>query len=72
MFTYLQAVLLGFQYDWVSMLKSDLGLSELGFRCLLFRRYDMQDNVELDDNEQRYATALMNKFHFSAAADAVR
>jgi len=62
---------MGFQFDWVSMLKSDLGLSELGFRCLLFNRYDMQDGVELDDNEQRYATALRKKFDPSIAADTV-
>ena len=62
---------MGFQYDWVSMLKSDLGVSELGFRCLLFNRYDMQDGVQLDENELRYATALRKKFDPSIATDTV-
>jgi len=62
---------LGFQYHWVSLLKSDLGLSELGFRSLLFRRYDMQDDAMLDDSEQRYAAALRKKFDPSITADSV-
>jgi len=71
MFACLQAALLSFQYDWVSMLKSDLGLSELGFRCLVFRRYDMQDDVELDEIAQRYATALRKKFDPNVVSDSV-
>jgi len=59
------------QYDWVSMLKSDLGLSELGFRCLVFNRYDMQDDVQLDDSQQRYAVALRKKFDHSVVSDSV-
>jgi len=66
-----QAALFGFQYDWVSLLKSDLGLSELGFRCLLFRRHDMQDAAELDDNEQRYVAVLRKKFDPSITTDSV-
>jgi len=62
---------MGFQYDWVSMLKSDLGLSELGFRTLLFHRYDMQDDVELDENDYRYAITLRKKYDPSIVADSV-
>jgi len=67
-----QAALLGFQYDWVPLLKSDLGLSEVGLRSLLFRRADMQDAAtDLTDSDQMYATALRKKFDPTSIDDSV-
>jgi len=59
-------------YDWVSLLKSDLGVSELGFRALLFNRHDMRDSPDaaagLDDGERRCVAALRRKFDANAVA----
>jgi len=66
---WLQTALRSFSFDWVSMLKSDLGLSELGFQSLLFNRHDIHDGAELDESEQRYAAVLRRKFDPNAASD---
>ena len=67
----LQASLVSVEYDWVSLLKCDLGLSELGFRCLLFNRADMQhdDDATLDDTERRFAAVLRKKFDGNVVSD---
>jgi len=68
----MQTALWSFNFDWVSMLKSDLGLSELGFQCLLFHRHDIRDDAELDETEQRYAAVLRRKFDPNAAGVSLR
>ena len=60
------------EFDWVSLLRSDLGLSELGFQSLLFNRHDIRDDAVLDDSEQRYATQLHRKFDAHTANDSLR
>jgi len=65
----LQSAVGSVEFDWVSLLLSDLGLSEIGFRCLLFNRYDMQDDAELDDTRRKYAGVLRRKFDQNVAGD---
>ena len=54
------------------MLKSDLGLSELGFQSLLFNRHDIRDGAGLSETEQRYAAVLHRKFNPNTARDNLR
>ena len=44
--------------DWEKLLQSDLGLSELGFRTLLYNRHEMQDGAFLEDNEKKPVASL--------------
>jgi len=69
---WLQMALRSFSFDWISMLTSDLGLSELGFQSLLFNRHDIRDNAELDESEQRCATVLRRKFDPNTASDSLK
>ncbi|KAL4228091.1 hypothetical protein ACF0H5_013526 [Mactra antiquata] len=39
--------------DWEKLLQSDLGLSELGFRTLLYNRHEMQDGAYIEENEKK-------------------
>ncbi|KAH3834366.1 uncharacterized protein KIAA0825-like isoform X2 [Dreissena polymorpha] len=48
--------------DWERLLQSDLGLSELGFRTLLYNRHEMQDGAYLEDTEKKPVAALRAVF----------
>ena len=52
---------MGFPHDWAAMLKSDLGISEFGFRSLLLRRHDMQDDAALEESEKRMVETLKRR-----------
>jgi len=54
------------------MLKSDLGMSELGFQSLLFNRHDIRDDTGLDESQQRYAAVLRRKFDPNTTSDCLR
>ncbi|WAQ98961.1 K0825-like protein [Mya arenaria] len=48
--------------DWEKLLQADLGLSEVGFRSLLYNRHEMQDGAYLEDSEKKPVTALRAMF----------
>ncbi|XP_074651811.1 uncharacterized protein KIAA0825-like [Tubulanus polymorphus] len=39
--------------DWSKLVQSDLGMSEIGFRTLLFNRHEMHENAVLEENEKK-------------------
>lgn len=51
---------MNFQFSWPELLRSDLGLTEIGFRRLLFNRHEMLKDASLDDNEKKLVDALKN------------
>ncbi|XP_048250492.1 uncharacterized protein KIAA0825-like [Haliotis rufescens] len=57
-----QDYILHFPFKWSEMLQSDLGLSEHGFRSLLFHRHEMQDGAFLEDVEKKPVEVLKAKF----------
>jgi len=59
----LQTAIMTFPWDWSALLHSDLGLSQVGFRSLLFNRHDMQDDAYLEENEKKPVESLRRKFH---------
>ena len=48
--------------DWERLLQSDLGLSEKGFRSLLYNRHEMQDGAYLEEVEKKPTMALRAVF----------
>jgi hypothetical protein len=54
---------MNFSWDWSALLYSDLGLSQVGFRELLFNRHEMQDGAYLEENEKKPVESLRRKFH---------
>ena len=58
----LQAAIQEIPVDWEKLLRSDLGLSEFGFRSLLYNRHDMQDGAYLEENEKRPVEILRSVF----------
>ncbi|XP_023933261.1 uncharacterized protein KIAA0825-like [Lingula anatina] len=56
-----------FAFNWTELLKSDLGLSELGFKTLLYHRHDMQDGAYLEQGEKKPVQALKAKFDVEPA-----
>jgi hypothetical protein len=44
--------------DWEKLLQNDLGLSELGFRTLLYNRHEMQDGAYLEESEKKPVASL--------------
>lgn len=48
--------------EWEKLLQSDLGLSELGFRTLLYNRHEMQDGAYLEENEKKPVASLRSIF----------
>ena len=51
---------MNFQYSWSELLTVNLGMTEIGFRRLLFNRHEMQKNATLDDNEKKMCDILRN------------
>ena len=59
----MQQVILGnFEYNWMSLLQSDLGLSEIGMKNLLFHRHEMQEGAFLEETEKKPVEILKKKF----------
>ncbi|CAH1798032.1 unnamed protein product [Owenia fusiformis] len=52
----------GFTWDWHRLLQSDLGLSEINFKSLLYHRHELQDGAYLEENEKRPVEVLRAKF----------
>ncbi|KAK3600467.1 hypothetical protein CHS0354_013026 [Potamilus streckersoni] len=50
------------KWDWMKLLKSDLGLSEFGFRSLLYNRHEMLDSTYLEDSEKKHVRILKAVF----------
>ena len=57
-----QAAIGNIQLDWEKLLQSDLGLSDLGFRSLLYNRQEMQDGAYLEDKEKKPVATLRAVF----------
>ena len=57
-----QAAIDRIQLDWEKLLQSDLGLSDLGFRSLLYNRHEMQDGAYLEDGEKKPIATLRAVF----------
>jgi hypothetical protein len=49
-------------WNWAAILQSDLGVTEVGFRALLFNRHEMQDGAYLEETEMKPVRTLKNKF----------
>ncbi|XP_052100793.1 uncharacterized protein KIAA0825-like [Mytilus californianus] len=53
---------MNFNIDWQKLLASDLGLSEYGFRTLLYNRHEMQDGAYLEENEKKPVEVLRSVY----------
>lgn len=53
---------MNFNIDWQKLLSSDLGLSEYGFRTLLYNRHEMQDGEYLEENEKKPVEVLKSVY----------
>ncbi|XP_014676851.1 PREDICTED: uncharacterized protein KIAA0825 homolog [Priapulus caudatus] len=53
-------------YDWQQLLQSDLGLSEVAFRQLLFNRHDMQEAAYLEEQEKKPVKVLRSLYEKDA------
>jgi len=53
-----QSAIEALSVDWERLLQADLGLSEAGFRALLYQRHEMQDGAFLEDGEKKPVAAL--------------
>lgn len=62
MFSFLKAAIENMPVDWEKLLQSDLGLSELGFRTLLYNRHEMQDGAFLEEKEKKPVANLKALF----------
>ena len=51
-----------FDFEWQSLLQSDLGLSEVGFRELLFHRHEMQEGAYLEEEEKKPVHILRKRY----------
>ncbi|XP_033750005.1 LOW QUALITY PROTEIN: uncharacterized protein KIAA0825-like [Pecten maximus] len=55
-----------FTIQWQQLLQSDLGLSEFGFRTLLYNRHEMQDGAYLEENEKKPVEVLRSAYENEA------
>ncbi|KAK7115922.1 hypothetical protein V1264_001706 [Littorina saxatilis] len=62
-FTFDQEAIANFNIVWMSILTSDLGLSEQAFVNLLLNRHEMQPRAVLDDTEKKLVDALRTAFN---------
>ena len=51
-----------YEFDWLRLLQSDLGLTETNFRTLLYHRHEMQDGAFLEEMEKKPVQVLKGKF----------
>ena len=58
---------MNFEYDWLTLLQSDLGLSEVGFKELLFHRHEMQEGAYLEEENKKPAQVLRKKYEIEGA-----
>ena len=56
-----------YPFNWSQVLQSDLGLSEFGFKTLLYHRHEMQDGAYLEDSEKRPVEILKSVFEHEAS-----
>ncbi|XP_064652487.1 uncharacterized protein KIAA0825-like isoform X2 [Lineus longissimus] len=56
-----------FNINWQSLLQSDLGLSEIGFRTLLFNRHEMQEGAYLEEVEKKPVHVLKMRYDVESA-----
>ncbi|XP_041373481.1 uncharacterized protein KIAA0825-like [Gigantopelta aegis] len=61
-----QNFIMSFPFNWSQILQSDLGLSEFGFKTLLYNRHEMQDGAYLEDSEKRPVEILKSVFEHEA------
>ncbi len=61
-----QGLLMEFPWDWHSLVTSDLGVSEVGFRALLLNHPDMADDGYVDENNKHAVEVLKKKFHLES------
>jgi hypothetical protein len=54
-------------WDWHKLLQADLGLTESGFRCLLYHRHEMQEGAFLEEIEMKPVRVLRTKFDLDPA-----
>ena len=59
----LQTLLVEWQPDWVGLLHSDLGVTEVGVRTLLQHRHELQDATHLERTEKRAVEKLCQTFN---------
>lgn len=51
-----------FNINWQDLLTSDLGVSEFGFRSLLYNRHEMQDGAFLEEQEKKPVETLKSVY----------
>lgn len=51
-----------FNINWQELLSSDLGISEFGFRSLLYNRHEMQDGAYLEEQEKKPVETLKSVY----------
>ncbi len=54
-------------YDWIPLLQSDMGLTEINFRTLLYHRHEFQDATFLEESEMKPVQTLKSKFDIDPA-----
>ncbi|XP_062617081.1 uncharacterized protein KIAA0825-like [Saccostrea cucullata] len=51
-----------YDINWQDLLSSDLGISEFGFRSLLYNRHEMQDGAYLEEQEKKPVETLKSVY----------
>lgn len=57
-----QPTIKSFNINWQDLLSSDLGVSEFGFRSLLYNRHEMQDGAYLEEQEKKPVETLKSVY----------
>ena len=50
------------EYNWVGLLSADLGMTEVGFRALLFHRHELQGDAYVEETDLKHVNALRAMF----------